>query len=346
MSVEGAMLGGSFLPEKEFKELMLLLWQEKNQDIIALLDECEQNIISGAIKKAYITWDKFQTIILKNPSTQLLAITHFYNNNGKTQTWSLMDEAEAIEDKGLINVTKVSEDLKKAYCSDILASHLSNLFQTVTGDSMSYDEIVYCYSVKKKQLLESLNDIKYGTKDYKYLNAVYGNKRGRYLNGQVADAYLNHLGGHHWKTLDAFFNSKGDSSMLESIRNKFVKPEEESKGYLNFVKLLLASLNNTGWQTGGDLIVADSSGRVIANIQLKTSGGVGDQIGRISTASLLTNIKLLKQDILTGNAEVIINDFYNLLKTSAQFEELGDAVIQSAYDLAKNTLQLQTEIMI
>ena len=30
MSVEGAMLGGSFLPEKEFKELMLLLWQEKN----------------------------------------------------------------------------------------------------------------------------------------------------------------------------------------------------------------------------------------------------------------------------------------------------------------------------
>jgi hypothetical protein len=45
-----------------------------------------------------------------------------------------------------------------------------------------------------------------------------------------------------------------------------VKQEERAIHNLNFIKLLMASTNRTAWYTGGDLIVTNSSGQVVANI--------------------------------------------------------------------------------
>ena len=82
MSIEGAMLGGSFLPEQEFKDLMKQVWDQQQGNIKAAIHNCILNIESGNILMAYKNWELFQTDILKNPKTQILAITNFYNHNG------------------------------------------------------------------------------------------------------------------------------------------------------------------------------------------------------------------------------------------------------------------------
>lgn len=338
MSIEGAMLGGSFLPEQEFKDLMKQVWDQQQGNIKAAIHNCILNIESGNILMAYKNWELFQTDILKNPKTQILAITNFYNHNGGQQ-WQLMDEVNSIETSGLINVAQVDADLKRIYCSEILAQHLSGLFKSVSGGQMTYDEICYCYEQATSTIKQRLNQEKYGDKTYTYKEGIYGGLFEAGYRGKVADAYLNHLGALHWNYLDNFLNKGTSLNTLEKIAHASVEQEERSQGYYNFLQLLLNSLNTTGWQTGGDLIVANSQGQIVANIQLKTSGGEGASIGHINTSKLLTSLQRIEQ--LYNNPIELINNFYNLLKTSAIMEQVGDAVIQTAYDLAEKNLKLK-----
>ena len=101
----------------------------------------------------------------------------------------------------------------------------------------------------------------------------------------------------------------------------------------------MASTNRTAWYTGGDLIVTNSQGKIVANIQLKTSGGTGSWIGNIRTATLKNQINLIKKTLLTDHQKTAEN-FYSMLKTSTASAALGDAVIDEAYNLAKKALKL------
>lgn len=338
MSREGAMLGGYFLPEKEFKSLMIQLLKENRSLIENYLNAVILNIEAKKTKEAYITWTKFQTDFLKNPTTSLLAITNFYGS-GAPQTWNFFsDEVAAIQNNGLISISSADTELKRAYNSDVLASHLSGLFKSISGTKMTEREVNFLYSLKRKDMLEALNQYKGTGQKAKYKEIIYRKIGGRYYAGKVADAYLNHLGKHHWNYLNRF--SQGDMTGLEHLRNASVRTEELSKGYLNFVQLLLDSLNSTGWQTGGDLIVTDSGGKIVANIQLKTSASTGDAIGRINTKKLAKDILKIKQNF-SQNDLIVANSFYDLLKTSTVTEGLGDAIIQEGYELAAKTLGVQ-----
>ena len=338
MSYEGAMLGGYLLPEQEFIALMVKLLQVKDKDIEVALDNTLKFIESGQVKMAYSEWNKFQTELLMNPTTSLLAILNFYSS--QNQTWTFVDDEEnAIANKsGALNIEKIDQDLKREYNSQILTKHLSNMFNDVSG-RMENDEIHYLYGLNKSEIYKQLNPIKYGDGVYTYKTAVYGNVFGKYLNGKIADAYLNHIGSTHWEYLNNF-SQKGVLPDGDHLLNSSVKQEERAIHNLNFIRLLMASTNRTAWYTGGDLIVTNSTGQVVANIQLKTSSGTGAWIGNIRTATLKSQILLIKTTLLNDH-QTTAQNFYKMLKTSSVGQSLGDAVIKEAYSLAEQSLKLK-----
>ena len=214
MSYEGAMLGGYLLPEKEFVLLMQELLNIKDNEIETALNNTLNFIDAGQIKMAYAEWTKFQTQILMNPTTSLLAILNFRSSTN--QTWTFVDdEVDAIaNESGALNIEKIEEGLKREYNSAILTKHLSNLFKDVYGQ-MEDDEIHYLYGLNKSEIYQQLNPIKYGNGLYTYKTAVYGKTFGRYFNGKVADAYLNHIGATHWEFLNNF--SQNGYCQMENI---------------------------------------------------------------------------------------------------------------------------------
>ena len=336
MSLEGAMLGGYFLEESDFKKLIVQVVQENRQELLLKIGLIIEAIANKQVKIAYQEWDNIQSEIFKNPKTKMLAILNF--TSSEKQSWNFMDEIETLDDKGKISITKVSTEMKQVYCSEILAKHLSKLFATVEKEEMSYDEVCYVFNRKKQEAkLEFLNAIKYGDQKYIYHPAIYGNIRGKYFNGKIADAYLNHIGKTHWSDFSSFLAS-GNPATIEKLKDKDVKLEENAHGGMySFVDLLLDSLNHVAWYTGGDLIVTGPNQEVIANIQLKTSYGEGDYIGNIATKTLLKDL-LVVQESIVSNSESIADDFYNMLKTSAVPEQMGTAVAESVYQLAADVL--------
>ena len=338
MSYEGAMLGGYLLPKQEFISLMVELLQVKDKAIGVALDNTLKFIDAGQVKMAYSEWNKFQTELLMNPTTSLLAILNFYSS--QNQTWTFVDDEEnAIANKsGALNIEKIDQDLKREYNSQILTKHLSNMFNDVSG-RMEDDEIHYLYGLNKSEIYKQLNPIKYGDGVYTYKAAVYGNVFGKYLNGKIADAYLNHIGATHWEYLNNF-SQKGVLPNGDHLLNSSVKQEERAIHNLNFIRLLMASTNRTAWYTGGDLIVTNGAGQVVANIQLKTSSGTGAWIGNIRTATLKNQILLIKTTLLNDH-QTTAQNFYEMLKTSSVGESLGDAVIKEAYSLAEKNLKLK-----
>jgi hypothetical protein len=173
------------------------------------------------------------------------------------------------------------------------------MFNDVSG-RMEDDEIHYLYGLNKSEIYKQLNPIKYGDGVYTYKTAVYGNVFGKYLNGKIADAYLNHIGATHWEYLNNF-SQRGELPNGDHLLNSSVKQEERAIHNLNFIRLLMASTNRTAWYTGGDLIVTNSAGQVVANIQLKTSSGAGAWIGNIRTATLKNQILLIKTTLLSDH---------------------------------------------
>ena len=338
MSYEGAMLGGYLLPEKEFIEIMTLFLDQKQEIIFNQIDSVLKYIQQRDIKRAYFEWNTFQTQILKNPTTSLLAIVNFYNKTAP-QTWTFVDNEEhaLINKSGTLGVLEIEEGLKREYISSVLTKHLSNLFKEVLS-RMEVDEINYLYSLNKSEIYESLNPIKYGNKAYTYQKAIYGKLKGQFYRGKVADAYVNHLGAKHQGLFSAS-NGKDFINISDSIKEKSVKKEERAINSLNFVKLLLASTNRTAWYTGGDLIITDKTGRVIANVQVKTSATLGDALGVIRTSELEKQIKIFKETMKIGTKDTA-KKFYNALKTSSVGEFLGDAVLENILTEVKNNLEL------
>lgn len=332
MSYEGAMLGGYLLPEKEFKEaLAVIIKNDKNRFILALRDILHF-IELKEIRIAYQKWDYFQTEILKNPTVDLLAITNWYNSKGKPQQWIFTKEINALHKGGQIDITKIKDEMKKTYYSKILTQHLSNLFKTLNESELSYEEQLEIYENQRFSDVKSrLSIAKANGKDYRYGPIIYGQgakNNGVSFRGKAADAFVNHLGKIHQ---EIFISQNLNTTSLEPEHS--VKAEEDMMRRFGFLHLLLASLNNTGWWTGGDLIITSPTGKILANIQLKTSAGLGENIGQIKTKTLSVLIQDLINKLLL-NDDTVIDNFYEALKTSSVSEELGDAVIEDLEQLA------------
>jgi hypothetical protein len=130
---------------------------------------------------------------------------------------------------------------------------------------METDEVLYLYDLNRSDLYQRLNPVKNTKGTYLYKNIIYGDISGRFYNGKIADAFLNHIGATHWEILNSFSQS-GQLIDADHLLHSSVKAEERAIHKLNFVHLLMASTNRTAWYTGGDLIVTNTEGKVVANI--------------------------------------------------------------------------------
>ena len=336
MSYDGAMLGGYLLPEKEFKEVFKKVLDQDKKEILIALQDVLNFIQQGEIKIAYQKWDYFQSQVLKNPTVDLLAIVNWYNSKTSPQQWIFAKESEALHKGGQIDITQIEDQFKKTYYSAVLTQHLSNLFRTLGNAELSYDEQIEIYeNTHFSDVKSRLSYAKANGKNYRYGPIIYGKgaeNNGISYRGKAADAFINHLGKIHQ---EIFTSQDLNTTSLEPEHS--VQLEEDMMRRFGFIHLLLASLNNTGWWTGGDLIITSPTGKVLANIQLKTSAGMGQAIGQIKTATLSVLIKNLIDKILANDISVV-DDFYDTLKTSSTSEALGDAAINDLEQLAVDAI--------
>lgn len=83
--LEGAMLGGTFLPEKEFKDIIKEYFD--NTDNVKKIRIKLSKILSDTdnIKTLYDKVEEIETELLKNPTVSLLLITNLKSAEGEYQ---------------------------------------------------------------------------------------------------------------------------------------------------------------------------------------------------------------------------------------------------------------------
>lgn len=312
MVIKGALIGSQLLPKEQFIDVFVQKLSQhynnfKNQlKNISTLVQKNQEDYQGA----YLAWEQLQTSLLGNEKVQLLAVTHFYNKDGK-QEWKIYDEAQVITSSGIINLQRATKNIQSLATSQIFAKHLSGLFNSLKSEKPSKEML--------NKIRKAIQINSYG-KDPVFKDAIWSMEEQKTVKyrGQVADAFLQHVGVYH-------------SNYLTSNSNKILKNFSRSafneEGPDSWTDRLIESKNRTGWWTGGDLILTDAQGNVIFNLQLKTSAKEGVSIGKISLVEFQKNIDSLINLLDNKNSyKKIAEQFYRMVETSGVVSKVENVV--------------------
>ena len=333
--IQGAMVGGSLLPEDQFKIIIkhLFLNTDNVKILDNIIDRALKNIHSNNIRAAYKNIEEFETQLLKNPPTSIMLITNLNSESGNYKWAWNKDEKNVIRKSGKISFAKtIKNSLLEEELTNILSEHLLGLIRMIDTTELSNEEInnlFKLYDYQKKDTKRIMGLRTRGDRNLKHI--IYGDNP--QYRGQIADAFLNHIGNMH----KALFAGKIDkmTPILQSVM------EEEGS---NFYQLLIDSTNNTPWYTGGDLILLGENSEVIANIQLKTIiNEKSNVIGKISSSTLETNLLGLKELIQAENildADLFANKMYKMFATSGIIEEVNNKIIDGAVKNVKKSLGL------
>ena len=341
--LEGAMIGGVLIPEEEFKTVLkeTILNNEEYLNRLKDLIRLSINNIKGKnIRALYKNIEKIETELLKNPTVSLMVITNVGIDGAEKNFYLHENEKVFVKKSGSLMGTKlIKEKIMQKELSDILSNHLINFIKEVETYKFTkkelneyFNENIFLNYTQKKEMGKRAAKSNY---NLKYI--IYGNNP-QYL-GQIADAFLNHIGNMHKNLL----LTKGkEISQLQELPYSVRKEEGE-----NFFHLLVASTNSTGWWTGGDLILLGENNQVIANIQLKTKqGNTFGEMGKITYEDLykdLLNLQNILEQESIGNIDAFANNFYKIFKTSGitekTEEELINHVNQKAMEAAIQVLK-------
>lgn len=339
--VQGAMLGGTLLPEKEFKELLFELLKNTDfeKQLVLFINRAIKKAEDGNLTGLYNEIEILETQLFQNPETSLMVITNLKSPIGD-YSWSWVhSEKNTLTDKGgnIQLLEALKGEIKKAQITQALSEHLLNMINIVEFEKMTnedYDNLFNNYSFgskkTKKDIGKRVADKNIHGKTMAYI--FYGNKGVAQRRGQIADAFLNHVGNMHRAILGDFTFNRVPQFQAN------VKDEEGP----NFYQLLIDSANNVGWQTGGDLILLDGN-KIVANIQLKTIQNASDNyVGKITFDKILEDLYRFKDFIDKGeifNKEYFINHCYNFFKTSGIMNEVADKIMEIPIEYAKQNLK-------
>lgn len=337
---EGAMIGGGFLPEQEFKEII-----KKYFDDIENVKKIK-NILNTILRFKdnpriiYNNIEKLETELFKNPAVSLLVITNYTSNTGNYQ-WNFQSkESNVLTPRGAISYTEATKkSLLEQQYAKILSTHLLDMIRTVENTSLVNQQIdnnidsgLFESNIfPTTDLKENMGRRAHYNRKLSYI--MYGSSTKTNIKGKIADAFLNHLGNMHRGIF-----SEGIQTLTPIFQSVL-----EEEGMTGFLQLLINSTNNTGWWTGGDLIIV-SNNQVIANIQLKTI--LNSEIngtGKITTDKILTQVQKLRDFIdkdIVYNKERFADIMYNTFKTSAVFDKIDKQVNKDAIELVHQTLNL------
>ena len=332
--LQGAMIGGYLLPEEEFKQIIKELFLETDNvlKLKSIINNALRNIKSKNIRAVYKNIEDFETNLLKNPPTSIMLITNLNSLEGNYKWAWNQDEKNVIRKSGKISFAKtVKNNLLEESLTNILSEHLLEMIRTIDSTELSNEEIDSLFINYKYQT--STHKMAVGARAHddrnlKYI--IYGNNP--QYRGQIADAFLNHIGNMHKQLLI------GDVKNI----NPFIQSVMQEEGG-NFYQLLLDSTNNTPWYTGGDLILLDKTGQIISNIQLKTIiNEKSSTIGKISSTTLFNQLLELKDFIEEDSiidAEIFANKIYKMFTTSGIIEEVNEKIITDTVQYVKQSLK-------
>lgn len=338
--MEGAMIGGTFLPEKEFKEIALeCITNDKN---VRKIRNILRKILSNREnpKIVYENIERLQTEIFKNPTVSLMVVANLKSVNGEEHQWYLEpSELKLVQDSGAIKMLEEAKrSIIKAEYATILSKHLMEMISTVESTKLENSEIPEFYNkylFKSKSQKSSSGQRVHHNRSLAaavYDKQEYTKSR---RQGKMVDAFVNHLGNMH-KSI--FVNG------LETI-TPFTKSVAEEEGP-HFIQLLLDSKNNTGWWTGGDLILVNDN-KVIANIQVKSlTNNLGSnqaKVGDITYIQIVNYIEEMERKFdpkTSGAMNAFVNLLYKRFATSAINHEISEQATKDAVLIARKNLGL------
>ena len=327
---QGAMLGGYLLPKEEFIQALKELFDnEENLDKLKrMIRLVKNNVNKGNIRAAYKNIEDFETKVLNNPATALMVITNLSSEEGEYRWDYVSKERSVINKNGILSASRTFKKSLNSLMNSQLNKHLFDFIKTVENTSLSKSELnnffnKYNFSGDSKERIG-----KYASSSgYNLKKIIYGDSPT--YRGNIADAFLNHLGNLH-----KGFLKNGELNINESF-NRSVKEEEGE----NFIQLLIDSTNNTPWWSGGDLIVLDDQGKVLMNIQLKTGLSSGNYNAQISSERLLSQLSKL-DEYLKIDTDEWAEYFYKMFETSGVISQVEDKVIDIGNNLIEKNLKI------
>ena len=369
---EGIIFGDHLLSKDDFIPLFEQFYEEKGQDFIQdlrLLKEkidkmIEQKYTPSAsntnvqklrthrtaeydAKLVYEEWERIQKDYFGNSAVTLIAITSF---DGEQMTWSKNIQESELMTPGGINVTAAQfESIFKAASAAAAAEEIQNFLRLhyqqmctqLTSHTLKTAEAAALHEIIPKKSSLYVNRFEHFTgRTYgDIIFSAQGNAEGKQL-----DAYMNHIGQYNRELFSLMNAGVANNSTLEKVKS--FDTHGQFKQIFQTPSIvqpwLLASLNSASWLTGGDVVVVDDTGKVIYNIQIKsTMGGKNFELALNRLSSLIARI-IKKTEATRFKPKQLATILYNSLKTSSANEiAKTDKFIESkAYDVVIKNLKL------
>lgn len=347
---EGIIFGDYLLSKDDFIPLFEQFYEEKGQDFIQdlrLLKEkidnmIEQNYTPSAsnpnvlklrthrtaeynAKLVYEEWERIQKDYFGNSAVTLIAITSF---NGEQMTWSKNIQESELMTPGGINITAAQfESIFKTAAAAAAAEEIQQFlrihykqmctqltsYTLKTAEAASLHKIIHKKSTLYANRLEHFTGRTYG-------DIIFSAQRN--AEGKRLDAFMNHIGQYNRELFSLMNAGVASNSTLEKVKS-FDTHNQFKQIFQNpsiVQPWLLASLNSASWLTGGDVVVVDDTGKVIYNIQIKsTMSGKNFELALNRLSSLITRI-IKKTEATRFKPKQLATIIYNSLKTSSTNE--------------------------
>lgn len=297
----GIIFGDYFLNYELFKPIFVEWYSQKRDDfknaleteVIAPIEQMiviENNKVvskhGAAVRKAdydaakiYNAWERLSKEYFGNSPVTLLIGAKF--NNSKYQWTNTINESDVINQKGIAvrkkaleNLKDAADNIKSLYAAadvqDIINRHIDNMMKQLKGYELSTPEAAAMH-----QLLEAkrsaLNNASFHFTGATYNKIIFGSQQN--AEGKQLDAFMNHMGNYHAEIFNLLSSKmvSGTDLMNSTVQNIEDDFPEIFSNTDEVQPWLLDSLNSASWLTGGDIVVLNSKGSVIYNIQLKTT---------------------------------------------------------------------------
>lgn len=297
----GIIFGDYLLTYDQFEPIFIEWYTQKKNDFATALqteiiepvqrmvkiDEISNKVMSShgtAIKikgeydanAIYSAWEHISLEYFGNSPVTLIVGAKF--GESSFQWTNILNEKDVVNEKG-INVRKkglqkLQEQMQDnqavfaaANIQNIINQHYESLLTQLDSYTLSKDEAIAMH-----QLLAARGSAlnRPGFTGSTYNQIVFGSQRN--ASGKQLDAFMNHMGDLHAQVFSLM--SQGIIP-AESLSDMTLEVEDDFPSiFQNTDQVqpwLVDSLNSASWLTGGDIVVVNSKGAVIYNIQLKTT---------------------------------------------------------------------------
>lgn len=373
---EGIIFGGYLLSKEDFIPLFEEWYEQKGEALKIELVKLQQEI-SEMIKREmspsasnpnvmkmrehrtdkynakliYEKWEKIQKDYFGNDAVTLVAITKF---DDKQLTWSNNIEESQFMTASGINVTaaQFQKVVDNAFTSAstlaaaeeiqrFLQLHYGQMCTQLTSYHINVDEARTLHQTipKKSSLFQNRHESFTGRTYGDIIFSSQGNAEGKQL-----DAFMNHIGQYNKQLFYLMSAGSANAQTLSQVKN-FDTHNAFQDIFSNphiVQPWLLASLNSASWLTGGDVIVIDNDGKVIYNIQIKsTMKGKNFELALSRLLSLVTRM-INQTEKARFKPKQLAKLMYNSLKTTSSnnVEQSGKFIESEAYNMVRKNLKL------